>query len=166
MGNVLTVTIALSLAGLFSFSTAVTLSPDSAVSDDRAAAAVATQQESGSKLPISFSITTDDVSVDPEEEEAVIDQDADLDGGWNTDKDVCAEYYDDACAALDKGLEDMVGVDYTPKELVGIQIVAGTNYKLLCDGTVVYPGAETQEYYITVYEDLDGNCTITDITEA
>ncbi len=66
---------------------------------------------------------------------------------------------------FDKAMEGFAGVGYTAKKLVATQVVAGTNYKFLCDAKVVYPGAPTTEKYVTVYKDLQGNCSVLDITD-
>ena len=36
--------------------------------------------------------------------------------------------------------------------LLSTQVVAGTNYRILCEATVVYPGAESHYAVMTVYE--------------
>lgn len=39
---------------------------------------------------------------------------------------------------FDLALEGLVGVDYEPL-IVATQVVAGTNYKFVCNATIVYP---------------------------
>ena len=86
-----------------------------------------------------------------------------LAGGWQ--KPESTELTDEAKAAFEKATEGLVGVDYKPVALLGTQVVAGTNYRILCEATVVYPGAETKEVVMTIYEDLDGNASILSIED-
>lgn len=68
-----------------------------------------------------------------------------------------------AKAAYDKAMEGLTGVDYVQKLYIGSQVVAGTNYYFLCKATVVYPGARSYWAVVSIYEDLEGNCTVNDI---
>lgn len=89
--------------------------------------------------------------------------DEELVGGWQ--KAESSELTDEARAAFEKATKGLVGVDYKPVALLGTQVVAGTNYRILCEATVVYPGAETQKVVMTIYEDLDGNASILSIED-
>ena len=62
-----------------------------------------------------------------------------------------------------KALVGLTGASYIPKELVATQVVAGTNYKFLCDGVKTTNPIVTGTYYVTIYKDLDGNVSVTDI---
>ena len=84
-------------------------------------------------------------------------------GGWTQPGSPAMT--DEAKAAFEKAMEGFVGVDYQPVELLGTQVVAGTNYKILCDAKGVYPGAEPYQAIVTVYQDLDGNAKILEITD-
>ena len=81
-------------------------------------------------------------------------QEPSLDGGFTPakDKTVTAELK----AKFDKAFEEINGAVYTPIEFVGTQVVAGTNYKFLCNRKVVYPGSEPVQKYVIIYEDLQG----------
>lgn len=68
--------------------------------------------------------------------------------------------------ALDKALEGMVGADYTPVALIDTQVVAGTNYRILCKISPVIPEPQATYSIVTVYEDLQGNAQITDIQDS
>lgn len=85
-------------------------------------------------------------------------------GGWETAEDgtITPELQE----LFDKAMEELEGVDYTPIKLLETQVVAGTNYKFLCDATVVYPDAETTQAIVTIYEDLQGNVEILEIQDA
>lgn len=87
-------------------------------------------------------------------------QDPEATGSWKlTDPPVVTE---DAKSALEKAAAAMTGADYTPIALLGTQLVAGTNYCLLCE--LIPAAANPEPYYavVTVYEDLQGNAEITD----
>lgn len=81
-------------------------------------------------------------------------------GGW-AEPDT-NEVTDEAKAALEKAAAQLDGADYEAVALLATQIVAGTNYQLLCKITPVVPNAGSTYSIVTVYEDLDGNAEITD----
>ena len=62
-----------------------------------------------------------------------------------------------------KALESLLGAKYEPVELVATQVVAGTNYKFLANGTKTTNPITKGTYYVTVYEDLQGNVSLLDI---
>lgn len=82
-------------------------------------------------------------------------------GGWTVTKD--AKLSDEAKAAFDKALEGLTGVSYEPVALLGTQVVSGTNYCILCQAQVVYPGAEPYYALVYVYADLKGGAELLDI---
>lgn len=75
----------------------------------------------------------------------------------------CPVITDDIREVFENVLECLVGVDYQPIALLGSQTVAGTNYAIICEATVVYPDAVP--YYAIVYitEGLDGTAALLDI---
>ena len=90
-------------------------------------------------------------------------EDGPLSGGWTPSADPAVT--EELQAVLDKGLEGLVGVRYTPVAYLGSQVVTGTNHAFLCQATVVYPGAEPYYTIVYLYEDLQGNVTILNIAE-
>ena len=72
---------------------------------------------------------------------------------------------EEAKAAFQKATEGFVGVAYVPVALLSEQVVAGTNYRILCEATTVYPGAEMHYAVVTVYESLDGTANIISVTD-
>ena len=72
---------------------------------------------------------------------------------------------EEATAAFNKATEGLVGVDYVPVTLLSTQTVAGTNYRILCEATTVYPGAEMHYAVVNVYESLEGNANIISVTD-
>lgn len=86
-----------------------------------------------------------------------------LEGGWNLPES--PDLTDEAKTALEKALEGMVGATYTPVALLSTQVVAGTNYCILCEITPVYPNADGHYALVYVYADLDGNAEITETVD-
>jgi len=97
-------------------------------------------------------VGTTDIADDPEPM---------ISGGWSEFRDLTEE----DLAVFEEAMADLDGVVYEPIS-VSTQIVAGMNYRFLCNATVVYPDAETVEKYVTVYKDLEGNVEITEIVDA
>ena len=46
---------------------------------------------------------------------------------------------------------------------LGSQVVAGTNYALFCHSTLVTAEPLSSIQVVTIYEDLEGNCSINNI---
>ena len=80
-------------------------------------------------------------------------------GSWQEAKS------EEATAAFNKATVGFVGVDYVPVALLSTQTVAGTNYRILCEATTVYPGAEMHYAVVNVYESLEGNANIISATD-
>ena len=86
-----------------------------------------------------------------------------LAGGWReADSPVLTE---EATAAFAQAMDGLVGVDYVPVALLSTQTVAGTNYRILCEATVVYPGAEMHYAVAEIYEDPDGKASLLEVTD-
>ena len=51
----------------------------------------------------------------------------------------------------------------SPVTLEATQVVAGTNYKFLANGTKTTNPITSGSYYITIYKDLQGNVKLLDI---
>ena len=69
---------------------------------------------------------------------------------------------DEAKAALEKALNGLGGAQYDAKALLGTQVVSGTNYMLLCKITTVTAEPVSHYSIVTVYEDLEGNASISE----
>ena len=63
------------------------------------------------------------------------------------------------------GYSIKAGMEYTPVALLATQVVAGTNYRLLCEARATVPDAEAEYVILTVYADLQGGAEITDTAE-
>ena len=86
-----------------------------------------------------------------------------LDGGWAAASDPAIT--DDVRTLFEKGMEGLVGVDYTPVAYLGSQIVAGYGHAILCQAVTVYPGAEPRWVIVYLFEDLEGGVSVTDIRD-
>lgn len=87
----------------------------------------------------------------------------DVNGGW-TEPDSPA-VPEEALQAMTKACETLTGMEYTPVALLATQVVAGMNYRLLCEAKATVPDAETEYAIVTVYADLQGNAAITETAE-
>lgn len=80
-----------------------------------------------------------------------------LSGGWYApDETTVQPLPQDAQAAFDKALSEMEGSSVEPMALLGTQVVAGTNYAILCRVTPATPDAISSMQVVTVYADLEG----------
>lgn len=61
-----------------------------------------------------------------------------------------------------KAMHGLVGVNYEP-ETVATQVVKGTNYKYICNATVVAPDAKTFKAEVIIYMPLQGDPVIFEI---
>ena len=84
-------------------------------------------------------------------------------GGWENVPCEAAELPEDAQAAFDKALDGLVGAKYTPVALLSTQIVAGTNYCILCQITPVVPNPTPNWALVYIYADLQGNAEIMNV---
>lgn len=85
-------------------------------------------------------------------------------GGWEVNSgslSIDDDANKDAKEAFEKATDGLEGYAYEPIAVLGRQVVEGTNYSILCRGTVIVPDAEPVYEIITVYEDLDGKAEIT-----
>ena len=88
-----------------------------------------------------------------------------LSGGWNIPDDYTVGMLpEEVQAAFDKATESLTGAGFTPMAYLGSQIVAGTNYALLCCGEGSARELGTSLQVIVIYADLEGNAQITGIT--
>ena len=62
-----------------------------------------------------------------------------------------------------KAMKGLTGVAYTPAAYLGSQVVAGTNYMVLCRSKAVYPGAPYKWSLVIVNKDLEGKASLVDI---
>jgi len=84
-------------------------------------------------------------------------------GGWAVTTDSAVT--EDAAAALDAATADLVGCKYEAVALLATQVVAGTNYCLLCRLTPVVPDAEPHYAVVYVWQKLDGTAEMLSVTD-
>ncbi len=97
-------------------------------------------------------------------EEAELDFDPTLVGGWTPVADYPAKLDADDQEAFDAATEGMTGVEYTPLALMGSQVVAGRNLAFLCCARNVTPEQEGSRLAVMiVYAALNGTAEITSI---
>ena len=89
-----------------------------------------------------------------------------LDGGFAANSgDLLIENNAEVKTAFEKATETLTGAVLEPEAYLGNQVVAGTNYLLLCKETASVPGAESFFSLVTLYSDLDGNASISNISD-
>ena len=85
-------------------------------------------------------------------------------GGWETVEYQAAVLPDEyAQAAFDKATAETDGMIYIPVAVIGKQIVAGTNYCILCQTIPVIPDGSPEWAFVYIYADLEGNAAITNV---
>ena len=97
---------------------------------------------------------------DVRESDAEAIGDSNLSGGWTASES--PKVTSAAKKALTKATDGLAGASYNPVALLGTQVVAGTNYRILCEVTPVVPNAQTDYMVVQVYADLSGNAEITE----
>ena len=86
-------------------------------------------------------------------------------GVWSANVDHPTEIPQDVLDAFDAATENMTGYVYKPIALLGSQVVAGTNYCLLCKCTVVTPDAPVSYVLMYIYSGVDGTNEVLDIQD-
>lgn len=88
-----------------------------------------------------------------------------LAGGWTVAEDpaITEELNNLFFQGLDSYQTGTITVAYTPVALLGTQVVAGTNYAVLCKASEINQG--TKWVIIYLYQDLEGNVTVLNIAD-
>lgn len=85
-------------------------------------------------------------------------------GGWNLNGYLVEGMLpENAEKAFEKVMDGLVGVNYLQLALLGTQVVAGTNYAILAERSVVSPDATPSFCVMFIYEDLQGNATLNSV---
>ena len=85
-----------------------------------------------------------------------------VDGGWEVNSGSLAmKDNKEAEAVFKKAIDGLTGCDYEPVALLGSQVVAGTNYCILCRTAAVVPDPQYSYSLVRIYADLDGNAKVT-----
>ena len=85
----------------------------------------------------------------------------DLPGGWSQFES--AAFPPQYLAVFEGAISQLDGVSYKPVALVAQQVTTGMNLCILCEATVVYPGAEP--YYVFVYANVNPLTQTGEITD-
>ncbi len=86
-------------------------------------------------------------------------------GGWSANEgDISLDQNEEVRAAFEKAMEGLTGASYEPIAYIGSQLVSGKNYMILCRETLVVPDADSEYAMVTVYEDLNGNAEILEVS--
>ncbi len=105
--------------------------------------------------------TDEDTTLPEENPTEVLPENEDLTGGYTVKSEVEAvELPEDVKAAFDLALEGYTGVGLTPIAYLGSQVVAGTNYAILCLGKVMNPTAQPTLKVAVINKDLEGNASM------
>ena len=93
-----------------------------------------------------------------------VDDSGDKVGGWAYAEST--EITEDIKKVMEKATETLTGATYEPVAYIGSQVVAGTNHAILCKmaPSVAELNGATTYVLVYVYEDLQGNCEITETT--
>ena len=81
-------------------------------------------------------------------------------GGWEIASHDAEELPEDAQEAFDKAKGKLPDGEYTPVSLLATQLVAGTNYCILCQVTPADTASEQKWTLVYIYADLQGNAEI------
>ena len=89
---------------------------------------------------------------------------ADVVGGWSVVENAGVSLLPaEADEAFATAREGYVGVDLNPIAVLGTQLVSGTNYLVLCEGSAVVENPVACLYLVEVYANLDGGAEITNV---
>ncbi|MCB5952803.1 hypothetical protein LI951_12055 [Enterococcus sp. BWT-B8] len=84
-------------------------------------------------------------------------------GGWTIPE--TPEITEDVRKVLKEAVSGLDGSSIEPFALLGTQIVAGVNYKLVCKVTPIVPDAETKLSIVTIYKPLTEKAELKEITD-
>ncbi|MCR4689352.1 MAG: hypothetical protein K5745_07365 [Saccharofermentans sp.] len=90
-----------------------------------------------------------------DESEPVRQEEEEMVGAW--DRDVTNEDIEKAKQALTDAASKLDGFGYEYTELLGTQLVAGTNYAICCTSTVRATNSDPDKVICYFYVDLEGN---------
>ncbi len=84
-------------------------------------------------------------------------------GGWSAAADPAVT--EEIRALLDKGIGNLIGVEYEPVAYLGTQVVAGTNHAILCLAQVMNGTGQHSWKIVYLYEDLQGSVSVLNIAD-
>lgn len=92
-------------------------------------------------------------------------KDEEIVGGWEVYSPSRPEQLDSSedHEVFTKAVEGLTGVYYAPSVVVAKQVVAGTNYAILCYGKTSTQTPKNYLFLLTIYKDLEGKVTLSSI---
>lgn len=87
------------------------------------------------------------------------------DGGWEITDNEAAALPEEVRTAFEKSLEQFTGSELKPVAYIADQIVAGTNYMILCEAETATAEPVRSYQMAIVYADLEGNAELTAVKE-
>lgn len=84
-------------------------------------------------------------------------------GGWSVSKARYSFLTSGQQKIFNKAVKKVTGVSYQPVALLAKQVVAGTNYVFLCQGTTVTAKPKKAWYVLTAYKDLNKKVTLSSV---
>lgn len=84
-------------------------------------------------------------------------------GAWETFTDFNSYLTDEEMAVFDLAVDSLLGVSYTPVDVLATQLVSGTNYAYLAQGTTIGAESSTGYYVVVVYRNLSDELEVTAI---
>jgi len=111
------------------------------------------------------------MSIEPEEGAGSAGETADapetgtLAGGWNVadDQTVTDDINNMFWQAMESYQTGTITIAYTPVAVLGTQVVAGTNYAVLCRASEINKG--TKWVIVYLYQDLDGTASVLSVAD-
>ena len=86
-----------------------------------------------------------------------------LTGAWMNGYSAVSALTEEEKGLITGALLDYDGLSFTPVAILASQLVAGTNYAYLCLGETVTNEPVLNWYIVTVYEDLSGTASVTEV---
>ena len=88
-----------------------------------------------------------------------------LDGGWEIADNEAAALPEEVRTAFDKAAEEFTGSELKPVSYVANQVVAGTNYMILCESETTTAQPVRSYQMAIIYADLEGNAEMTSLKD-
>ena len=86
-------------------------------------------------------------------------------GGWQQCDGFSQQLSEEDTARFEKAIEGLVGVGYTPIQVIATQLVNGTNYAYLAQGTTITANPKKSFYIVKITEDKDGKVDLASAME-
>lgn len=86
-------------------------------------------------------------------------------GGWQSCDGYTQLLAEEDLTRFEKAVEGLVGVGYTPVQVIATQLVNGTNYAYLAQGTTITANPKKSFYIVKITEDAQGNIDLASAME-